>query len=102
MESKKNMAELNKNHIDAQKNSSCDNAIQKQAAQKTRSSFNMNPCVSDSIKKSTEEFLKNPELIEAYNDFCDSLVKKGYELRAAIEKTDAVFNTLKNEDLYKE
>ena len=102
MESKKNMAEMNKNHIDAQKNSGCDNAIQKQAAQKTCSSFNINPCASNSIKKSTEEFLKNPELIEAYNNFCDSLVDRGYELRIAIEKTDAVFNALKNEDLYKE
>ena len=102
MESKKNMAEIEKNHIDAQKNNGSDNAIKKQAAQKTCSSFNINCYASDSIKKSTEEFLKNPELIEAYNDFCDSLVEKGYELRAAIEKTDAVFNALKNEDLYKE
>ena len=96
------MAEIEKHHIEAQKNSGCDNAIQKQAAQKTCSSFNINCYASDSIKKSTEEFLKNPELIEAYNDFCDSLVEKGYELRAAIEKTDAVLNALKNEDLYKE
>ena len=102
MESKKNMAEIEKNHIIARKNNGCDNAIEKQAAQKTHSSFNINPCASNSIKKSTEEFLKNPELIEAYNDFCDSLVEKGYELRHAIEKTDAVFNALKNKDLYKE
>ena len=58
MESKLNMAEIDKNHIIAQKNNGCDNAIEKQAAQKTCSSFNINPCASNSIKKSTEEFLK--------------------------------------------
>ena len=87
------------NHIDLQKKHSANSgAIQRQAAQKT-SLFEQNN-VSNCVKKSMEEFLKNPELIESYNDFCDSLVNEGYSLELAIDKTDKVFNILKDKDLY--
>ena len=87
-------------HIDLQKNNSADNgAILRQAVQKTPI-FKQNANMTNSVKKSVEEFLLNPEFVESYNDFCDSLVNKGYSLELAIDKTDKVFNILKDKNLY--
>ena len=56
---------------------------------------------TNSIKKSTQEFIKNPELVKAQVEFCDSLLEEGYCLKEAIEKTDCVFEILKKEETYK-
>ena len=56
---------------------------------------------TNSIKKSTQEFIENPELIKAQVEFCDSLLEEGYCLKEAIEKTDCVFEVLKKEETYK-
>ncbi len=91
--------ELN-NHIELQKNNGADNSIQKQSAQKSDSSFLKNTNASDSIRKSTQEFIKNPEFVQTYVDFCDSLVEEGCILREAIDKTDKIFKVLKDKNLY--
>ena len=73
--------------------------IEKRAAQKTT-----NPITSqnleNNIKKSTQEFLNNPDLIQSHVDFCDSLVEHGYCLEDAIKKTDAVFEILHQKETY--
>ena len=56
--------------------------------------------VTDSVKKSTQEFLKNTEFVQAHVDFCDSLVKNGYKLEEAIQITDSIFETLKQKETY--
>lgn len=61
---------------------------------------NMNKNSSDSIKKSTQEFLANPENIQAHVDFCDSLIEHGYCLKDAIKKTDEIFEILSKKDIY--
>ena len=113
------MARKLNNHIETRRMNGADsNAIQKKAAQKSNyPNINM-PAdtfvqaesvtqesekpffVSDSVKNSTQEFLKSPEYTEAYINFCDSLVNEGIELIEAIDKTDKVFKALKNENLY--
>ena len=50
---------------------------------------------SDSIKKSSEEFMDNPADIQDKVDFCDELVQRGYSLEDAILKTDMFFDALK-------
>ena len=79
------------NNFDAKNNVS--NAIEKCAAQKTT-----NPIIS--VKKSTQDFLNNPDLVQAHVDFCDSLVEHGYCLEDAIKKTDAVFEILHQKETY--
>ena len=111
------------NCANLQNNAATNGIIKKQAAQKQASSKNFdciddsmkclnsigmaqvnmdNVRVSDSVKKSLEEYMQNPELIEAYIDFCDSLVKEGYCLKDAVDKTDGVFEILHNEETYKD
>lgn len=60
----------------------------------------MNKNATNSVKKSALEFAANPDLIKAHVDFCDSLIEHGYNLREAIEKTDAVFEVLQKKDTY--
>ena len=60
-----------------------------------------NKHTSDSVKKSTEKFLQNPDGVEAYIDFCDKLIEKGHTLEEAINKTDYVFKALTQEETYK-
>ena len=50
---------------------------------------------SDSVKKSSEEFMDNPADIQDKVDFCDELVQRGYSLEDAILKTDMFFDALK-------
>jgi len=101
-------------HIDMRKLNGADsNAIQKKAAQKStvpniglsadvfvQANF-ASKNVSDGVLKSVQEFTNNPEMVEAYIDFCDGLVQEGACLREAIDKTDRVFELLKDEELYK-
>ena len=56
--------------------------------------------VTDSVKKSTQEFLKNTEFVQAHVDFCDSLIENGYNLEDAIKTTDSIFEALKQEKTY--
>ena len=56
--------------------------------------------VSDSIKKSVEEFMNNQEYDENYISFSDSLIEKGYDAPKAILKTDEIFDILKNKETY--
>lgn len=56
--------------------------------------------VSDSVKRSVEEYLANPEYIQAQVDFCDSLVQEGKNLEESIDKTDKVFQILKDKNIY--
>lgn len=56
--------------------------------------------VSDSVKRSTEGYLANPEYVQAHVDFCDSLVQEGINLEDAIDKTDKAFRILKDKDTY--
>ena len=47
------------------------------------------------------EILKNdPCGVESYNDFCDTLIEKGYSLEDAMYKADAFFSCLKNSSTY--
>ncbi len=55
----------------------------------------------NSVKKSTEEFMNDPFLAETKMDFCDNLVKDGYDIFKAMEITDNVFKCLKEENTYR-
>ncbi|MBE7707600.1 MAG: hypothetical protein E7Z88_02715 [Cyanobacteria bacterium SIG27] len=83
----------NLNNISAQ-NIASSNAIEKSAAQKTS-----NP-IENSVKKSVEEFILNPEYVEAHIELCDEFTKKGYCLKDAIDKTDSIFEALKDKETY--
>ena len=50
--------------------------------------------------ESTEYFKKNPQTVQAYVDFCDSIVERGQSLEDAINTTDKVFDSLKSEYTY--
>lgn len=110
---------LNRN-FDAPKNNAASNSIKKTAAEKTNSLNNsdaidktmsfmgtlgvaqikLNKNLLDNASKSTHEFLKNPDYVEAHVAFCDSLVEHGYHLEDAIKKTDKVFNALQQKETY--
>jgi len=108
------------NNFSAQKaNFASNNIIEKLAAQKTCSidendvapkameclgvlgEAQVQKCATNSIKKSAEEFLQNPDFVQAHVDFCDSLIEHGYCLREAVQKTDDVFEVLHQEETYK-
>ena len=55
-----------------------------------------------SIRHSVEEILSDSENIEQQVQFCDELVKKGYKLEDAIQKTDDVFKILSDKNTYKD
>lgn len=57
--------------------------------------------VSVRVDKSVQSFLNDPQNAQSHVEFCDELVKKGYDLREAIDTTDKVFKLLKEEELYK-
>ena len=107
--------------INVQQNNGCANTIQKQAAQKTSSPIDSDKMdesmrylgtlgeaqvnldgivVSKSVKESVDEFLADPEQVQAYIEMCDSIVERGHCLREAIDKTDCVFDILKEENIY--
>lgn len=106
--------------FNAPKNNAASNSIKKIAAQKTNSSnssdaidktmnfmgtlgvaqIGLNKDLLGNVKKSTNEFLKNPDYTEAHVAFCDSLVENGYKLEEAIETTDSIFETLKQKETY--
>ena len=49
---------------------------------------------------SAEYFKNNPQTVQAYVDFCDSIVERGQSLEYAINTTDRVFDSLKSEYTY--
>ena len=55
---------------------------------------------SQTIRNSIQMFLNDPLYVENYVGFCDDLVEKGYDLDDAIEKTDVVFEALKDKNIY--
>lgn len=57
--------------------------------------------VSIRVDKSVQSFLNDSQNAQSYVEFCDELVKKGYNLREAIDTTDKIFELLKEEELYK-
>ena len=64
---------------------------------------NMGRNVSPSVRKSVEEFVKDPFAAEAKMDFCEAMVRdKNYDVWKAMEITDNVFRGLESEDTYKE
>ena len=64
---------------------------------------NMGRNVSPSVKKSVEEFVKDPFLAGAQVEFCDGLMHdNGYDVWQAINITDKFFNGLKDKNIYKE
>ena len=96
------------NYFDAQKNGCADNlTTQEQMSQplflSDEEAFNkivgVNT-VSKSVKEATQEFIENPEIIESYISLCDGFVENGSCLREAIDKTDRVFNALKDKNIY--
>lgn len=56
----------------------------------------------NSIRKSTEEFMNDPFLYETKMNFCDSLIKDGYDIFKAMEITDNFFDCLKDENTYRD
>ena len=108
------MAKKLNNHIATRKmNGANNNAIQKKSAQKstmpniglTADTFTQlnyaTENISESILKSTQEFLNHPEIVKSYVEICDEFVNKGSHLREAIDKTDRIFEMLRTEELYK-
>ncbi len=57
--------------------------------------------VNKRVEESVKDFKENPEYAQSHVDFCDELVKKGCSLEDAIEKTDYIFDKLKNEATYR-
>ncbi len=59
------------------------------------SSLNASKILS-SVKDSTVSFLQNAEFAQNWIDLCDEMIEKGYSLEEAIDKTDAIFETIKS------
>ncbi|MBR1617463.1 hypothetical protein IJ670_04860 [bacterium] len=53
------------------------------------------------VQQAVEYFKKHPEKVKNHVDFCDELVKQGYNLETAVMTTDAVFEALGNKQTYK-
>ena len=62
---------------------------------------NMNNPLTKGVKTSVDSFIEDPEFVQEHTDMCDNLVKDGYPLEEAIDVTDRIFDTLKNEEIYK-
>lgn len=92
-------AEKLNNKFDAQ-NNFAPNEIEKRAAQKMSNPINSCEIINKNVDKSVKEFLNNPDLVQAYIDFSDSLVEYGCSLEDAIKKTDAVFEILRQKETY--
>lgn len=60
---------------------------------------NMDNPLYRGIKDSMEQLRKNPQLVESYIYFCDSLMEEGLALEQAIQYTDMVFDALKKESM---
>ena len=57
--------------------------------------------LNKNVANSVEEIEKNFDYVSFYNEFCDSLIAKGYSLEDAVKYTDLVFDTLSDEKIYK-
>lgn len=62
--------------------------------------MDVNKHVTNSVIKSTKEFLNDTEFVRSHVDFCDSLIEDGYCLEEAIKKTDSVFEILHQKETY--
>ena len=87
------MARNSNNHINACNNSTDNSVIQKSTASK-------NEFLKNRTIASVQKFIQNPELAQSHVEFCDSLLDKGYSLIDAIDKTDKIFEMLKEEEIY--
>lgn len=59
-----------------------------------------NDNLSLNVQKSLQEYAENQAYVEAHIELCDELVKKGYCLEDAIDKTDSIFEILKDKEIY--
>ena len=57
--------------------------------------------ISTMVETAVEMYKRNPEDAEFFVDFCDSLVHDGYSLEHAVDKTDMIFTSLKDEKTYR-
>ena len=57
--------------------------------------------VNNRVASSVDSLKKDPCYVQSHVDFCDNLVENGYSLEDAIEKTDYIFNKLKDGALYR-
>lgn len=53
--------------------------------------------IAAQVRASLDAYTKNPELIEAQMEFCDSLIEKGYKSETAMLITEEVFKILEQE-----
>ena len=53
--------------------------------------------VATQVCASIDTFIKNPELVEAQMEFCDSLIEKGYKSETAMLITEEIFKLLEQE-----
>jgi len=66
-----------------------------------RTKVNMDKTSLDNrIMSSIQTFKANPDYVQQHIDFCEDLVKNGYNLEEAIIGTDIIFDKLKNETTY--
>ena len=64
---------------------------------------NMGRNVSPSVRKSVEEFVKDPFAAEAKMNFCEAMAEyEKYDVWKAMEITDKVFKALGKEDTYRD
>ena len=67
-----------------------------------RTKVNMDKGNMDSrVCASVDILRQDPEYVQNYIDFCDSLQKSGYSLEDAVIGTDLIFEKLKDEQTYK-
>lgn len=58
--------------------------------------------ITPSVRKSVEQFVKDPFAAEAQVNFEGGLLDKGYDIWQAMEISDKIFSGLKDSDTYKE
>lgn len=88
----------NKEAVEACSNSSCSMKDSLEYIGKiNQAHFNT---TNNPVRKSVEEFLNNPELIEDKISFQDFLISKGYSAQDAFEKAEMFYKALKNKETY--
>ena len=57
--------------------------------------------INNRIADSLDVLKKDPEYVQNHIAFCDDLQEKGYSLEDAVIGTDIIFDTLKDEAIYR-
>ena len=57
--------------------------------------------MNNSLRRSVDEYLANPDFVESHVALCDLLVQEGYSLEKALSTTDMAFDTLRLPETYK-